>query len=55
MNTDTARALEHLRDAYYALDYATAYLSPPQGDRLGRIEDMREEISRLMHELEGEE
>jgi hypothetical protein len=55
MTTDTARAIEHLRDALRSLDYATGYLALPSNGKFDRIEELREEIKRLMHELEGEE
>jgi hypothetical protein len=51
MNTDTARALEHLRDAYHTLDYAIGYEPALES----RVDPLREEIKRIMHELEGEE
>jgi hypothetical protein len=54
MTTDTARALEHLDAARFSLDVAQEYLSK-QPSMQDRIDEMRSEISRLMHELEGEE
>jgi hypothetical protein len=50
-DTDTARAIERMWAAYYALGYACNY----EPNLEARVEPLREEIKRLMHELEGEE
>jgi hypothetical protein len=51
--TDTARAIEHLRDALQSLEYA-ANRAPTMG-ALQLIEDAIADLRRLMGELEGEE
>ena len=55
MTTDTARALEHLRDALRDMDYASSHLMPGHEGSVLVIAGLREEIKRLMGELEGEE
>jgi hypothetical protein len=55
MTTDTARAIEHLRDALRDMDYASSHLMPRHEGSVLVIAELREEIKRLMAELEGEE
>jgi hypothetical protein len=54
MTTDTARAIEHLTEALRSLEFAQNYLGGQRG-AVERIDEMRTELNRLMHELEGEE
>ena len=52
MTTDTARAIEHLRDALQSLEYA-ANRAPNQWVAAWLTSTMTD-IRQLMHELEGE-
>ena len=54
MKLEAVFAYEHLEDARRALDVALVYLTK-QPAMQDRIDEMRSEISRLMHELETPE